>query len=207
MKPLIYSSLIVLLILFASCSSTQPVTDLTLPQLVYQQPLPAYPKALSTSMLRIPLEIHISKTGTVTDVIILKGSGVPSWDSAAVASIRQWKYTPARVKENPIGIWLHQTAVVKFSEPHIMMLAEIICAGPMEADSAFQMLERGEPFSDAVRLYSVATTRVSDGHLGPVNIQMYPEPVKNSLAGLRKGTYTKPIPYGDRYAIFLRQAE
>lgn len=207
MKPLVLFLSIILLAFFAACSSSQPNSDLVLPQLVFQQPLPAYPKALPTSVLRIPLEIHVSKTGSVTDAIILKGSGVASWDSAAVSSIRLWKYTPARIAGNPIGIWLHQTAVVKFSEPQIMRLAEIICTGREEADSAFQMLERGEAFSDAVRQFSIAETRISAGLIGPVNIQIYPEPVKNMLVRLGKGSYTKPIPYGDRYAIFQRLAE
>ncbi|MCK9409614.1 MAG: TonB family protein [Bacteriovoracaceae bacterium] len=204
MKPLIVYCPIILCTLLAACSSSQSTADLTLPQLMYQHPLPAFPKALTTPFMRIPLEIHVSKDGSVLEVHIVNGSGVAEWDSATVASIRLWRYTPALAGEKPINIWLHQTAVVRFSEPLYMILAEIVCTRSEQADSAHQMLEQGENFADAVRIFSTSYSRTNEGRIGSVNIQSYPEAVRKILATLKMDTYTQPIVYGDRYVIFRR---
>jgi TonB family protein len=207
MKPLVLCFLLFLLALISSCSSSNSTTDFTLPQLIYQHPLPAYPKALSSSVLRVPLEIHVSKEGTVTDVRLVHSSGVAAWDSAAAAAILKWRYSPARTADRPIGLWLHQTAVVKFSEPKYMILAEIICNCRARVDSAYQLLSSGGTFAEAAERFSAADTRSTGGRLGTVNIQVYPEAVKQSINHLKSNEFTEPIPFGDRYAIFMRLPE
>jgi TonB family protein len=207
MKPLIVFCSIALLSFFAACTSSQYSADLTLPQLIYQHPLPSFPKTVPSPFLRIPLEIRVLKDGTVSDVRIISGSGITAWDSAALLAIRQWKYSPARISGSPVSIWLHQTAVVQFSEPKFMSLAEIICSGQEQADSAYALLEQGNTFSEAVRRFSVSRSRDSGGQLGTVNVQIYPEAIKNILTRLDVGEYTRPIPFGEQYAIFLRVAQ
>ena len=201
MKSLI---LIVPLALFSACSSTEQITDLTLPQLLYQHPLPPFPKQIFSVPLRIDLEIYVAKNGSVEDARVLAGSGSTAWDSATAVSIRQWKYTPARNGEKPISIWLHQTAIVTFSDPKYLSLAEILCSSSEDADSAYAMLEQGVEFADIVMRYSVADSRDRNGLIGTVNIQVFPEPVKKILARLESSQFTKPTRFGEHYAIFKR---
>jgi TonB family protein len=207
MKPLAVWFPIFLLTFLSACSSSNSTTDLTLPLLVYQHPLPAFPKPLTASTMRVPLEIHVSKEGTVTSVQLLSGSGIAEWDSAAAAAIMKWRYTPARAADRPIGLWLRQTAVVRFSDPKYMILAEIVCNCKERVDSAYQLLISGGTFAEAAQRFSGADSRTTGGRLGTVNIQIYPEAVKNRISGLEKNEFTPPIPYGDRFAIFMRLPE
>ncbi|NUN70729.1 MAG: TonB family protein [Bacteroidetes bacterium] len=204
MKPLLVFLLTFSLFLLTGCSSSQPDTNTSLPILIQQQPLPAFPNTAAASQLRIPLELHISKTGTVTDAVLIRSSGDAAWDSAAITAIRSWRYTPAKVNGVPVPIWVQQTAVIRFSEPQLVPLAEIVCSDAGRADSAYQMLKQGAGFGETARRFSCAESRVQDGNLGTVNIQIYPEEVRNAMRGLAAGEFTAPIPYGDRYAIFYR---
>ncbi len=207
MKPLLVSLLAIAFALSPGCSSSQPDSNTTMPILVQQQPLPAFPPTASASLLRIPLELHISKTGTVTDAVLIRSSGDAAWDSAALTAIRSWRYTPAKVNGIPVPIWVQQTAVIRFSEPQLIPLAEIVCSDAGRADSAYQMLKNGAGFGETARRFSCADSKVQDGDLGTVNIQIYPESVRRAMRGLAAGEFTAPIPYGDRYAIFYRLPE
>jgi TonB family protein len=201
MKPLV---LCLSLILFSACSSTQESTGIILPELFYQHPLPAFPKPLTASQLRINLKIFVGENGSVRDVELLNSSGSYSWDSAATNAIRQWKYSPARYDGKPVSIWLRQTAVVKFSDPQYIHLAEIVFASMETADSALALLERGVDFSEITRQYSISPSRSSSGSLGVVNVQIFPEQVKKVLLKLEIGAYTAPLKYGEQFVIFKR---
>lgn len=207
MKPLFVFFFATLFLFSAGCSSSQPDSDITLPILIHQQPLPAYPGTYTASMLRLPLELHITREGTVSDVLFVRSSGDASWDSAASAVIRTWRYAPAKSAGAPVPIWIHQTAVIRFSDPQPMELAELVCPDQRRADSAYVLLQSGVAFSEAVRRFSCGESRVRDGDLGTVNIQSYPDHVRQMLKSLKKGSFTEPILLGDRYAIFYRLPE
>ena len=201
MKPLV---LCFSLIFISACSSTQESTGINLPELYYQHPLPAFPKPLTTSQLRINLKIFVGENGSVRDVELLNSSGSYSWDSAAAYAIRQWKYSPARYEGKPISIWLRQTAIVKFSDPQYIHLAEIVFTSMEAADSAFDLLERGMDFSEIAKQYSIAPSRANNGSLGDVNVQIFPEQVKKVLLRLDKGGHTSPLKYGEQFVIYKR---
>lgn len=207
MKPLLLFVPLTLAVLFAACSSSQQSTGISLPALVYQEPLPPFPRPITTPTLRIALQIHVCKDGSVDEVRFLNSSGSTLWDSAAAVSIRLWKYSPARSEGKPINIWLHQTAIVAFSEPQYLLLAEILCSTAEQADSLYTLLEQGIEFSELASKYSIASSHTAQGMLGSVNIQIYPAHIKKALTKLGLGLWTKPIPYGDRYAIFKRLKE
>jgi TonB family protein len=192
------------LVLLSACSSTQETTGLTLPELIYQYPLPAFPKPLLTSHLRIGLKILVSDNGSVRTVELLNSSGIPEWDSTAIEAIRQWKYSPARYNNKPLTLWLRQTAIVKFSDPHYMQLAEIMFEDEGSADSAFALLEQGTDFTEVVQKFSIASSRSSNGSLGTVNVQIFPEQVKKIILQLDNGSYSAPVKYGEHFAIFKR---
>lgn len=204
MKPLI---VFIAAAVMMGCTSTQETANLVPPQLVYQYPLPPYTKPLTVPVFRIALEILVTKEGTVRDVRFLNSSGSREWDIAAADVIKQWKYTPARIEGTPVSIWLHQTAVVKFSEPYFLSLAEIICNTEAEADSAYAMLLAGLSFTEAVQKYSIAASRTQQGTIGKINVQIYPEPIKTKIVKLQEDQFTRPVLYGGHYAIFKRLSE
>lgn len=207
MNPLLFFLHVAFLGMLAGCSSSKYASDIIPPELLYQYPLPSFPQQLFAPTLRIPLEIHVEKDGSVSDVRIMKGSGDRDWDSSVVSTIRQWKYSPAHIGTTPVSIWVRQTAVVQFTDPQFVSLAEIVCKTAEDADSSFISISRGEEFSDIVKKYSVAESRHKMGVIGNVNIQIYPERIKKILASIKEDQFTKPLQFGDNYIIFKRLAE
>jgi len=51
------------------------------------------------------VKIHISTLGVVDSAFVLRPSGVPSLDSAALAGSRQLRYRPARQGKDPVEVW------------------------------------------------------------------------------------------------------
>jgi TonB family protein len=55
------------------------------------------PSTSSRSRVRIDVDVHIDATGTVTNVQLRKGSGVPELDAEMLTLMRQRQYLPATV--------------------------------------------------------------------------------------------------------------
>jgi TonB family protein len=201
MKPLI---VVLSLTILAACTSTEELTDLTLPELIVQYPLPAYPYPISSAYIRIEFKILVNDDGTVKFVELLSGSGSSDWDAATIETIKQWRYTPALYKNKPMKLWLKQTAIVQFSEPQFMPLQEIVLQTKEEADSVYVMLKNGYRFEEMVVLHSIAASRVQEGMLGKVNIQVYPVHIKQALTALSDNQFTQPLKFGERYIIFKK---
>ncbi len=201
MRPLIIALWVTL---FAGCTSTQPISELILPELLIQQPLPPFPVQVISPILKIELEILVVEDGSVRYARLLNTSGNIEWDSAALTAVKHWIYSPAVYQGKPVRLWLHQTATVQFSQPYLVPLAEIICSTRAEADSAFTRLEQGCQFCDMVLMYSISTSREQKGSLGEVNIRLYPDYIEHQLEQLAENQFTKPIKYGEKFIIFKR---
>lgn len=71
-------------------------------------PAPSYP-ALSRRMGeegRVVLRVFVNQQGLPTQVELRTSSGFSRLDSVALETVRQWKFTPARRGEQPIGAWV-----------------------------------------------------------------------------------------------------
>ena len=113
-------------------------------------------------------------------------------------------FTPPRVDNKPVGSWFHMQSILRYADPQYMKLAEILCTSEEEADSVYKVIEQGQNFNDLAMRYSVDPSREMGGILGEVNINVFPENIRRSLSKLAMNDYTKPIKYGDLYAIFKR---
>lgn len=51
------------------------------------------------------LRVRVTEVGEVDSVEVLRGSGFPALDSAAVRGARQLRYTPARMNGRRISVW------------------------------------------------------------------------------------------------------
>ncbi len=63
-----------------------------------QNPAPAYP-AMSRRLQeegKVLLQVKVTATGTAEHVQIKQGSGYPRLDEAALNTVRQWRFIPAR---------------------------------------------------------------------------------------------------------------
>ena len=204
MKPLL---VLLSLSLLGACATTQEVADLTLPELIVQYPLPAFPFPISSTHMRIEFKILVVEDGTVKMAELLHGSGNDAWDSATIETIKCWRYTPALYKNKPMKLWLKQAAVIQFSEPQYVPLQEIVFLTKETADSAYYLLEHGSGFDEIALRYSVSPSRTQKGMLGKINIQIYPLNIKQVLAELNDDQITPPLKFGDRYVIYKRVKE
>lgn len=186
------------------CSSVKQTSDGSTPQLLIQSQLPPIPASIQQLIFDLDVVLFVTEDGTVGKTRMLKGSGDAAWDSLALSSMRQWRFTPARMDNKPVGSWFHMQSTLRYADPQYMNLAEILCTSKEEADSVYNVIEQGQNFNELAMRYSVDPTREMGGMLGDININVFPENIRKSLSKLIINEYTGPIKYGDLYAIFKR---
>lgn len=201
MKHLVF---LICLGFFIGCSSTQKTTDDSLPQLLKRSPLPVIPTTITQPYFELDMVLYILEDGSVNNVRLLKGSGDSTWDTLAVASVKKWQFIPAHINDQAISTWHHIKTQVRYANPQYCCLAEIICNTKEEAESAYVALERGEEFGKLVEKFSTADSREKKGIIGEVDINLYPEYICQLIQKLGKEEFTKPVKYGEQYAIFKR---
>jgi TonB family protein len=81
----------------------------SLPQKVYS-PTPTYPASALRQGLtgRVVLRVHVDADGAVVSAGVLRSSGHPILDDAALAGVRQWRFQPAR----QLGVAIEQKIAV-----------------------------------------------------------------------------------------------
>jgi hypothetical protein len=140
----------------------------------------------------------------VEKVIIRKGSGVASWDSAARNTIKQWRFSPARLENQPISTWYYIHTTLRSAFPIYMTLAEVRCNTLAQIDSAYEQLASGKQLPELITPCSIDTVHGTKPGIATVNIYQYPESIRNILVKLNIHEFSHPIPYGDRFVIFQR---
>jgi hypothetical protein len=188
------------------CSMWQETAESNFaPQLLIQYPLPNISQSIARPNLRLEMDLLILEDGSVGTVKIINGSGNSIWDSLAAETILKWKYSPAHVDHHNIRIWMRQIAIVEYQDPQYLHLAEILCPTIEEADSIYAALENGKNFDELAALQKTLPDFDKNGDLGNVDIRLYPERIRCTLAFLTRESYTKPLKYGDKYVIFKRK--
>jgi len=198
------SILLLCIVCFIGCSSMKEITDRSVPQVLIQSQLPPFPETLTRPVFELETVMFIKEDGTVGKTRMLKGSGDAAWDSLVLFSMKQWRFTPARMDNKPVGSWFHMKSTLRNASPQVMNLAEILCTTQEEADSVYNQIEQGQNFNELAMRYSVDPSREMNGILGEININLYPENIRKPLGKLNVNGYTEPIKYGDLYAIFKR---
>jgi TonB family protein len=187
-------SLSIVLPLLAGCGTTHEATVPTeRVELTSMTALPRVALAAYKTGFRLNVLMHIREDGTVENAKMLGSSGDGQWDSLAVLSMKQWRYTPVRRAGAPVDLWFRQVVVVQIQEPVVMTIGEIIFPGLPEADSLHGLLDAG---TDMDSLFRRA--------FGTFDIVRYPQNVREALRGLEPGEYTSPLRRGQEYVIYKR---
>jgi hypothetical protein len=202
MKKIIF---ICLFFITAGCTVFQSVeTTLIQPKLLKQSELPPLKESLFSNRFEFYCEMLVNTNGDVERAKLLTGSGDETWDSLAVLSLLDWKYSPAIYEGHPIKLMLRRKIKVMFVEPKFVSLAEIQLDNLTQADSVYSALLSGADFTTLVLKYSISPTREIKGYLGDVNIKHFSENISIALSDLQEGEFTKPLCYGEHYIIFER---
>ena len=193
------------LLFFSGCALFQPEEPTTIqPKLLKQASLPAINQSIYNDKFEFYCEMLINKDGDVESARLLTHSGDPVWDSLAVISLLQWKFEPPLVNNIPSKLLIRRRIQVKFEQPQIMALAEILLKSHEQADSVYNALLDGADFNLLVHKYSVSPTKIADGLLGDVEIRHYSKEIYDALCNLDEGEFTKPIKYGECCIILKR---
>jgi TonB family protein len=188
------------------CSSLQQLStpEVVPPQLLVQHPLPSVPVSLSNNDLTLDMQIYVAEDGSVKSVHFNKGSGDTDWDLRAISVIRQWKYSPARMNNQPVRLWLHQIARIQYAEPIYISVGTILCSTPEEAESLYAALTNGNKGEDDTHLTPTGSNEPKTFVTEEVNVYSYPKHIQQVLLSLDRNIFSKPVKYGDHYAIFKR---
>jgi TonB family protein len=199
------SFVVAILILLSGCKSLElPEAPETLPQLVYQAPLPPWPESSLLRELRLDLEIYVGTDGLVRDAVLITPTVFSEWNRRALEEVRKWRFSPAMARGKPVPLWIRQTVRVQFEQPMVMVLAEIAVSEAALADSLHRLLESGVPFDTLARRFSVAASRELGGVLGEIDVRTLPNEVRRELVKLQEGEFSEPLVLGQRYVIYKR---
>ncbi len=187
------------------CASFDSLSsDIVPPALIEKTSLPQPPPSLDGREFYIKMDILVGRDGSVRHVNLTKSSGDSEWDATAIRRIMQWKYSPALLDNKPTQMRIIQTARVVTSAPVMMNLSRIACRSSSQADSAYTLLMRGASFDSTATVFGSSVPVVKSGYVGDVDINQYPEEIRDELQRLSKGRFTTPLPLGPYWAIFMR---
>ena len=176
------------------------------PTLIEKTMLPPPPPSVNAKDFYLKMELLISKEGKVLHADLRNSSGDKEWDSLAVVSIMNWKYSPATSNGKAIQLKIEQTAKVVVAPPEMMNLSEIVCATLAEADSIYSALEKGAAFDSLAKACSISSTAAVGGHLYKVDIHNFEDEIQSALERLKPGEFTRPLQFGENYVIYKRAA-
>jgi TonB family protein len=198
---------VIFLLILSGCSLFRLTDSSTIePKLIKQAPLPDIPASLQQEFL-FYCEMLVDENGNVEKASLIKSSGDKAWDSLAVISLLNWKFSPALSGNVPVKKLIHRKVIVHFAEPHRILLAEIILNTITAADSVYNALLNGAEFEYLAVHYSISNSKINGGKLGKVDIQHYSDDINWALAKLKENEFTQPLEYGKYFAIFKRLKE
>jgi TonB family protein len=160
------------------------------PELISMTP---FPPVSFASELKLNVMVHIQKDGSVGSVKLLSSSGNHDWDSLAVETIKQWRYTPPRRDDKSAEMWLQHLVIVQIQEPIVMTIGELAAHDASEADSLFALLQKG---TDLDSLFKQK--------IGTFDIGKYPSQIREKIKSLKQNEFTAPLRVGDLYFIYKR---
>ena len=199
-----FSIAILFMGLLVGCSSVQYTPYSEIPQLLLRYPLPTITNDIYRPQFSLNMLLLIDKNGNVETVRLLNTSGSALWDSLAVRSIMKWKYSSARLKGENVPAWIRQKAIVEYLDPVYMELQEILCDNISIADSVYSKLLAGKSFNILAKEYSIASSGKKGGKIGSVNINQYPNEIRENISDLAINGVTMPMKFGNNYLIIKR---
>ncbi len=196
---------ICLFVITSGCTVFQPdETTLIQPTLLKQSELPPLRESITNNYFEFYCEMMIDTNGDVERARILNGTNDPVWDSLAVLSLMEWKYTPAIYGGHPINLLVRRKIKVVYAEPKYISLAEIQCDSREKADSVYSALLNGTDFTSLVLTYSTSSSKSRNGLIGDVNVKHFSDEISLAISLLNEEEFTKPLSYGNHFIIYKR---
>lgn len=198
-------NLIAVVVMFAGCtffSETQRPD--VLPELVYRTALPIVPADWSESRPKIEVLFHLSRFGEVTDAHFVSSTGNDAWETEALEEMRQWRFSPARLGQDSVPVWIRVPISVRFIDMKVLNLAQLVCGDRSCADSAYRLLQAGHQFESIVHELASTSPGTYEKNIGRTDIRIYSKQIQDELAKLKENGFTRPLRIGGSFVIFKR---
>lgn len=195
---------IIFSLLFVGCATTQPETSADQPELVSMTSLPPVSTTYSMSGLKLNILFHLQNDGSVSEVKMMKSSGDPDWDRAAVDSMKLWRFTPSNAEKHGTERWIRNTIILQVQEPTVLTLGDLKAPSQQEADSLYALLQSGSDFETLQKQSEPGLSNPRGKFLGAVDIARYPKHVRDALRKLGLNEVTNPLRIGTSYVVFKR---
>jgi len=153
---------------------------------------------------KVRLRIHIDRQGNVDNVILLEDLQNVFYNEIVLRTVKEWKYSPAIRKGQPVPVWVVQTVKVRFLELKRLALSEILVSTKSLADSLWQLLNTGKDFSELAKSFSLDASASTGGFLGEVDVRQLEPQVYDAVSKLAVGEFTQPISTERGFVIYKR---
>jgi TonB family protein len=173
-------------------------------ELIVMTPLPPLTSISFLGGLKLNAIFRLENDGSVSEIKLLRASGDAAWDAQAIDSMKQWRFTQLPSNADPKDHVMRLAIVVQTQEPVVMSIGELVSATAQEADSLYELLEKGARFDSLAVRGRHRPLSGNDWYVASVNIARYPENIRKQLARLRVNGFTQPVRVGTHYVIYQR---
>ena len=147
---------------------------------------------------------YIGHEGQVLDVALAQPGVSPTWDAAAIDSMKTWRFTNPPRYDDSDGVWVRRSVKVQFEEPYVLDLVTLKMDTQEIADSVFSTLRYRSRFIDLFEDSSNHNFNYAYSLERGVNVGRYPDYVRTELRKLRINSYTRPIQIDHNFVIIQR---
>jgi len=170
-------------------------------------PLPVYAAHAFLGDMILDAVFRVQTDGTIIGVDLVRASGDPAWDQAAVDSMMHWRFTPIPYVDPGETLLVRSRVIVRLENPSVMSLGMLVLTTQAEADSMYALLLRGASFDSLA-----ASVRWNNGEkrgrsTGSIDIGRYPQHVRAELRRLSVNEFTEPLRLGAEYVIWKRLSD
>ncbi|TVQ66334.1 MAG: TonB family protein [Balneolaceae bacterium] len=164
--------------------------------------LPVYEGEEEKDQLEFSVLFLLSEDGSVEDLQLISSSGDARWDSAAVDSLKNWRFPPPSDPEEKL---VRRTVRVEIVPSEILNLGELVFQDKNDADLMYSRLRAGASFERMVRETRKGNTIAIEGRFrAEVETAEYPIEISKLLIQLEEGRFSRPVQVNDKFIIFKR---
>ena len=199
-------SLIVIFLLAAGLVSSHVLIGCTAHQEAAKQvettELPVFEGEEAKDRLELSVLFLLSEDGIVEDLKLISSSGDVQWDSAAVDSLKNWRFPP---HSDPEKRWVRRTVRVEIIPSETLNIGELVFRNKNDADLIYSRLRAGASFERTVRETQQGNTVAIEGRIrAEVETTEYPIEISKILIGLEEGRFSRPVQVNNKFIIFKR---
>jgi len=167
--------------------------------------LPVFEGEEEKDRLELSVLFLLSEDGSVEDLKLISSSGDVQWDSAAVDSLKNWRFPP---HSDPEKKWVRRTVRVEILPSETLNIGELVFRNKNDADLIYSRLRAGASFERTVRETQQGNTIAIEGRFrAEVETAEYPIEISKLLIQLDEGRYSRPVQINNKFVIFKRYSD